>query len=158
MTKSSTIRKLLHQLFEISVVLKGIYGSAEIVLGLIILFFSRHLVTHFLLFFVQGELNENPHDWIANQILHLSGHITASSELFMGIYFLTNGLIKLVLVTGLFLERAWAYPSAIAFMSAFGVYEIYRYLHTYSPVLVVLIILDIATIFLVWDEYNYRRK
>ena len=152
------MRKLLHQLFEISVVLKGVYGALEIALGTIILFFNRHLVTHFLLYFVQGEIDENPHDWIVNQILHLSNQITPSSELFMGIYFLFYGVVKITLVTGLLLNRAWAYPSTILFTLAFMGYEVYRVTHTHSPILMFLIAFDAAVVALVWHEYGVRTR
>ena len=150
------IKKLLHQLFEISVILKGVYGLTEIVLGTIILFFNRHIVTHFLLYFVQGELNENPRNWIANHLLQLSSHITTSSELFMASYFLVYGVIKLVLVYGLLKEEEWSFPTAIGFMTLFGVYEIYRFTHTHSVVLLFLIVLDFITIYLVWHEWKTR--
>src|SRR6185295_2336831 len=135
MPDTTRIKKLLHQLFEISVILKGVYGVTEILLGWVILFYNRHLITHFLLYFVQGELNENPRNWIANQVLHLSNHITASSELFMGVYFLTYGVVKLILVAGLLTGKSWSYPSALFFMVAIGIYEIYRIFHTHSVIL-----------------------
>ncbi len=158
MPGNKQISRLLHELFEISVVLKGVYGFAEIVLGSIILFFNRHFVVNFLLYFVQGELNEDPTDWIANQILHFSNYITPSSELFIGVYFLTYGVIKLILVYGLLKEKMWSFPTAIVFMTLFGLYEIYRVFHTHSLILTILIVIDAATIFLVWHEYGVRRK
>jgi uncharacterized membrane protein len=158
MSETRGTKKILHELFEVSVILKGIYGVAEIILGTTILFFSRHFVTRFLLYFVQGELNDNPRNGIANQILHLSNQITPSSEIFMGIYFLFYGILKIVLVTGLLLNREWAYPSTIIFMTAFMGYEIYRVNHTHSVVLMFLIALDAAVIALVWHEYGTRRR
>lgn len=158
MTESRETRHVLHELFEISVLLKGAYGIVEIILGTVILFFNRHFVTRFLLYFVQGELNENPRNWIANQVLHLSNGITPSSELFMGMYFLSYGVIKIILVTGLLMNRAWAYPSSIVFMTGFMFYEVYRVFHTHSPVLMFLIVFDIIVIALVWHEYRVRRK
>ncbi len=109
-------------------------------------------------YIVAGELSENPRDWIVNQVLHLSNQITPSSELFMGIYFLFYGVVKIILVTGLLLNREWAYPSTILFMIAFMGYEIYRVNHTHSPVLMFLIALDAIVIALVWHEYGVRRR
>lgn len=158
MPESRETKHLLHELFEISVVLKGVYGALEITLGTIILFFNRHFVTHFLLYFVQGEINENPRDWIVNQILHLSNQITPSSELFMGIYFLFYGVAKIILVAGLLRNREWAYPSTILFTLAFMGYEVYRVNHTHSPILMFLIAFDAVVIGLVWHEYWVRTR
>lgn len=150
-------RKIFHGLFEISIVLKGVFGAFEIILGVVVLFFRHTVVKYFLLYFVQGELNENPRDWIVNQALHLSQHITPSSDLFMGIYFLLDGIVKLILIVGLLLNREWAYPTAIIFMTLFIGYGIYRFDHTHSPILLFLSALDALTIFLVWHEYSVRQ-
>ena len=158
MPESRETKHILHEFFEISVILKGIYGLAEVVLGTTVLFFSRDFVRNFLLFFVQGELNENPRDWMVNQVLHLSNQITPSSELFMGIYFLSYGIAKIVLVAGLLMNRAWAYPSTIAFTLAFMCYEVYRVSRTHSPVLMFLIVFDALVVALVWHEYRVRRS
>ncbi len=138
--------------------MKGFYGLLEIALGSIILFFNRHIVVNFLLYFVQGELNEDPRDWIANQLLHFSNHLTPSSEFFMGAYFLVNGIVKIILVYGLLRSKLWSYPAAMAFIGLFGIYEVYRYLHTHSLILSLLILFDIAVIFLVWHEYYSQKK
>ena len=107
---------------------------------------------------MQGELNEDPRDWLSNQILHLGNHITASSELFMGLYFLVNGIVKVVLVYGLLKEEEWSFPSALTILSAFSVYEVYRFSHTHSLILAFLLVIDVVTIFLIADEWKERRK
>ncbi len=44
MSESRQEKRILHQLFEISVILKGVYGVAEICHGTGILFLNRHRV------------------------------------------------------------------------------------------------------------------
>lgn len=158
MPETSSERRVLHDLFELSVYFKGAYSFLELLLGIAIVFINRHLVTSTLAYFIQGELNENPRDWFVNQLLHLTNHLTPSSELFMGWYFIANAAAKLFLVWGLLTNRLWAYPATVAFLGLFVCYEIYRIVHTHSPVLAILIVVDIATMFFVADEWRYRRE
>jgi uncharacterized membrane protein len=158
MPESLRERKLFHRFFEIAVLLKGINGIFETFLGIIILFFSRHLVRNFLLFFVQGELNEDPTNWVSNQILHIWNHITPSSEFFMGVFFLVNGVVKMILAYGLLRNDAWSYPAATLILSLFGVYEVFRFFHTHSLVLAFLILLDVITVFLIAYEWIENPK
>ncbi|MBV9349318.1 MAG: DUF2127 domain-containing protein [Patescibacteria group bacterium] len=149
-------RKLFHELFEITILIKAVYGVLEILLGIVILFFSRHLITYLLLHLVQGELGEDPENWLAKQIVHFSSQITSSSELFVGIYFFAGGAIKTIYISGLLLGRAWAYPAAIVCMALFAIYELYRITQTHSIVLMIFTALDILTILLVWHEYRNK--
>lgn len=154
MEENTRAGKVFHELFEVSVILKGMYGCIEVALGFIIVFVNRRFVSNFLVYLFQG-VDEEPRG-LAGHVYNFSHHISASTELFTGIYFLVYGVIKLVLVYGLLKEELWAFPAALFFMTAFMGYEIFRVSHTHSLILAGIIVIDIATIYLVWREWRVR--
>jgi uncharacterized membrane protein len=53
-------------------------------------------------------------------------------------------------------ERKWAFPSGIVLIGLFILYEIYRFAHTHSLILVGVIIIDLAILWIIWREYQNR--
>jgi uncharacterized membrane protein len=74
--------------------------------------------------------------------------------MFGAIYLLAHGAVKIFLVVALLQKRMWAYPTALVVFGAFAVYELYRYTHTHSPVLLVLMAFELFVIWLIWREYG----
>jgi uncharacterized membrane protein len=70
---------------------------------------------------------------------------------------LWHGAVKIVLVAALLRKREWGYLAGIAAFSLFLVYQIYRYLHTRSPELLALSVVDVFVIALTWLEYKRLR-
>jgi hypothetical protein len=64
------MRRLLHQLFELGILIKVVDGGLELVGGLLLVFLSPDAINRVVLFFMQGELKEDPTDLIANLLLH----------------------------------------------------------------------------------------
>ena len=104
---------LLHELFEIVILLKGAFGVIEIFVGFFILLVNRAAVSDVLLYLVHGELLEDPTSLFAGYIANLSQNLSANTELFIGGYFLIYGLIKIFLVVGLLRGKIWSYRAAI---------------------------------------------
>ncbi|MDE2079242.1 MAG: DUF2127 domain-containing protein [Patescibacteria group bacterium] len=157
MHESRSVRRVLHDLFEVSVIVKGIDGLLEILLGSVILFVDRHIIGTVIVFYLQHEFTNDPHDWLAVHLLRFWNHLTTASEFFIGLYFLANGAVKVILVAGLLKQKLWAYPTAVVLLSCFAAYEIFRYFHSYSLILLWLIAIDAVTVYLIWDEYEAKR-
>ena len=149
---------VFHELFEIAILLKGAFGVIELFLGAFILLVNRAAVSDFLLYLVHGELVEDPDGLFANYIANFSQGLSASTESFIGGYFLAYGFIKIFLVAGLLRGKIWAYRAAIALLSLFIVYMLYRFSYTHSVFLALLIATDIAIVVLIWREYLSVRK
>jgi uncharacterized membrane protein len=77
---------------------------------------------------------------------------------FAGVYLLSHGVIKVVLVASLFRERLWAYPAAIVVFTLFIVYQMYRYMLQSSISMIVLSVLDVVVIGLTWLEYRRLKR
>jgi hypothetical protein len=62
--------RLLHRIFELGVLAKGIDGGLELIGGLLLLVLSPAAIRGTVLILVQGELKEDPTDLVANLLLH----------------------------------------------------------------------------------------
>jgi len=146
--------RLVHLLFDISVFVKGIDGIFEIFGGLLLFFVSPDQIYSILRVLTLHELSEDPKDLVANFLLNSARHLTAETKHFAAIYLLWHGAVKAGLVAALFFKKRWAYPAAIAAFLLFLVYQLYRYMHTASPALLVLSVLDVFIIVLTWLEFR----
>ncbi|MHB0865455.1 MAG: DUF2127 domain-containing protein [Minisyncoccota bacterium] len=156
MPQETQREKYIHKVFIWGVLLKAVDGVLE-TLGGILLFFPGTL-TNLIQFVIQNELLEDPHDFLFTHIQSALPALTGSSGLFIALYLLTHGLIKVVLVAGLLRNKLWAYPSAIIVFTLFIVYQLYHYLFTHSLFLLLLTVLDLVVIWLTWHEYRYFKK
>jgi uncharacterized membrane protein len=80
-----------------------------------------------------------------------------SARHFVSIYLMLHGLIKAALVTALWFDAPWAYPLTISVFSIFSGYQLYRFSHTHSPVLIIITIFDALIIYLTWREYRDQK-
>jgi uncharacterized membrane protein len=147
----------LHVAFEVSLILKGGVALLETAGGIVAYFVSQRLLMKVVTSLTADELAEAPNDLIASYILHLFQHLTIGSQHFIGFYLMIHGVIKLLVVVGLYLKKLWCYPVAIAVFSAFIGYQIYRYSFTHSQWLLFLTIVDGLVIWLTWHEYAHLK-
>ena len=148
--------KNIRWIFIASVLLKGFNAVLGIVGGVLFLFTGA--VTSIVQFLVQGELIEDPNDFIANSIQHYLPYFSEHSQLFAAFYLLSHGVIKIFLVVGLLRNKLWAYPSAIVVYFLFIAYQLYRFTYTHSVFLVLLTVFDLFVIWLTWHEYKVVNK
>jgi uncharacterized membrane protein len=134
----------IHQIFVVSVALKGLHALIEIAGGLALILFSADRIARML-----GEIDRG--GW-------LQRHFPASEQQFFAFYLLSHGLIKAVLVVGLLREKLWAYPASIAVFGLFIAYQLYRYSWTHDIALIALSVFDLFVIALAVHEYRLLRK
>lgn len=150
--------KSIHEIFEISVVIKGIDGLLEIIGSLFLFFISTAKINSIMIRLTQHELAEDSKDVIATHLITAVHHFSTNTKIFQALYLLIHGLIKIFLVWGLLKNKLWAYPTSMAFLIAFIFYQMYRYTYTYAISLILLTIFDIFIIVLTWHEYHYVLK
>jgi uncharacterized membrane protein len=131
----------VHQIFAVSVSLKGLHALVEIAGGVALYLLGSDRIARWL----------RPHEWVAQ-------HFPASEQHFFAFYLLSHGLVKIVLVYGLLKERLWAYPASFVVFGAFIAYQLYRYSFTQDFVLILLSIFDLFVIALAVHEYRLLRK
>jgi uncharacterized membrane protein len=150
-------RSLLDRIFEVSIILKGVDGALEMIGGLLLLLVSAKTWHGWAVAVTRQELSQDPHDYIANHLLHLTGHL-AQTRVFGAIYLLSHGAVKIVLVVALLKRLWWAYPVSIAFLVAFIAYQLYRIAVAPTTGMIVLTIFDVFVTWLVWREYQIHRR
>lgn len=150
--------RLEHDIFRISILLKGIYSFFELLAGMILLFVTSDRIYNFVHFIFRNELIEDSHDFIANFILNLAGNLPQQIKLFIAIYLIIHGLIKIGLIIALWKEKHWAYPVALIVFSLFIIYQIYRYILHPSLILIFLTDLDMAVIILTYLEWKRLKR
>ena len=148
--------RLLHRIFELGVLAKGVDGCLELIGGLLLLVLSPAAITGTVLFLVQGELKEDPTDLVANLLLH-NTRTVIQTKVPASAFLLVHGVVKLGLVGGLAANQLWSYPAAIVVFSGFTIYQVYQLTHQYSLFLEIVTVLDIIVVLLVIAEYRRVR-
>ena len=149
---------LLDRAFMVGIVLKGLDGVLEVVGGLLLVVVTPATIDRVVRALTQHELSQDPHDFIANRLLHATGTLTASSVRFGAVYLLLHGVVKVVLVAALLRNKLWAYPWMIAFLVAFIGYQVYRLTFAPSLGLVGLTVFDAIVVWLTLREYVKQRR
>ncbi len=148
----------LDRVFEIGIIAKGLNGCVELIGGLLLLFATPEKITHLAAVLTQGELSEDPHDLIATHLLHTANGLTGPAVLFGAVYLLAHGLVKVILVVALLLNKLWAYPWMIGVLTVFIGYQLYRIALAPTAGLVALTLFDLAIVALTWREYGVQRR
>ena len=148
----------IHQIFEISILLKGAHALIECIGGLVLAFVSTDAIKGLVNALTQEELTEDPNDFVATHLLSLAQNFTVSTQRFYAFYLLSHGVIKLLLVAGLLRNKLWAYPVSLVVLGLFIVYQLYRFSYTHGVGLIVLTVFDVIVMGLIWHEYRLVRR
>ena len=141
--------------FRISLYLKGLDGLLETAGGILLLIVTPEQINHLARWLTQGELSEDPHDFIANHILKTAHHLTGASLAFGAAYLLAHGIVKIVLVFEVIRDHLWAYVGLIGVTALFVIYQVYRLVvDKFSVSLFLLTLFDLLIIYLTQKEYR----
>lgn len=143
--------------FRVSVFLKGLISFAEVVAGIFVFFVPLSAITNFFIRYAQQELIEEPGDFIATHLIQLSHQFALPGGVFLSLYLLSRGLIKLGLVIALFKNQLWAYPSSLVVLGLFVLYQLYQIIAAFSIFMVLLTIFDLIVMWSIWEEYRVLR-
>lgn len=149
-------KKLIREAFDVGVVLKGIDGILEVIGGILLFFIKPQTIDNIVRFFTQHELSEDPHDLIANYFLNTAQNLAISSKYFWIYYLFSHGLVKIIIVSGLLLNKLWAYKLGLIFLIFSIFYQTYRFILNGSIGMLFLTLFDIVVIWLVWKEYRLK--
>jgi uncharacterized membrane protein len=147
-------RKWFRLAFKAGVIVKGLDGILEIIAGIALFATSQAAIRQLIHRMTQGELLEDPHDFVANHLVDFFNQLSISTRHFAALYLLAYGVVKVGLATGLFFEKLWAFPAALVLLGLFILYQAYRFSETHSVVLALLTLFDMAIIILIWLEYR----
>ena len=151
-------KTLLHWLFRIGIAFKGLDGLAELVVGFLFVFFSPDALSDFVDRNTRAVLQWDADNLAAHSLRHSFAQLSAGGKLFVAIYLLGHGAVKLLMVVGLLREKRWVFPVAIVVLLGFIGFQIYHLCGHYSIGLVVFTLLDAVIVALVWIEYRSLGK
>ena len=150
--------KRIHQIFAISVSMKGLHAIFEIVSGIALYLTSTATILGWINRYTADQLSDDPGDWVATHLVEFGRSFSVAQHDFYAFYLLSHGVVKLVLVYGLLKEKLWAYPASFVVFGAFIAYQLYRYSFTHDFSLILLTIFDLFVIALAVHEYRLLRR
>jgi uncharacterized membrane protein len=143
------------RVYKIGIAIKGFDGLVELVAGLA-LWLSPSLVHNFLNLII-GETSEHSgriYQFIAENVGRVDNDFAKTSLVFLIIFLISHGLIKLALVYALLKEILKAYPYALVVLTGFLIYQLYVFIIHPTLGMALFTILDAVIIWLVWGEYQ----
>lgn len=127
------------------------YGSVRIFIGYKLLSLVGVPAVEVYQRLLRGEATET-HDVIFQMIGHTLVHHGFSITYFLAAYLLFWGVIDVLLSISMLRHYLWAFPTSLLIMGSFIVYEIFRFTHTHSPVLISFILIDLFIVYLIFRE------
>jgi uncharacterized membrane protein len=149
-------RQAVHWMFDIAVAFKAVDGVLEILAGYFLIFRPGWIGPAAISWAV-ALLTQNPASRFAPVLARWGDGLTLDTEHFASTYLIVHGAAKVFIAWGLIREKLWAFPTALLVFGLLVVYQVYRFAHTHSLTLAVLIVLDVAVCYLIWREYGFRR-
>jgi uncharacterized membrane protein len=143
--------------FRISLYLKGLNGVLEIIGGLLFIIITPEQINHFARWLTEGELSEDPNDFIATHILKTAHDLTGAGLVFGAVYLLSHGIAKVFLIVQVFRNKLWAYQALIVVIGLFVVYQVYRMIVKFSVSMLLLTLFDLLVIYLTQNEYRKHK-
>jgi uncharacterized membrane protein len=148
----------LLRLFDLGLLIKAVDGVLEALGALTLLFVSPRWVLRVVEFATAGELARDPDDPVAMSLREAAHAFSLHPHYFFAAYLFAHGIIKVVLVYGIFARKRYAYQVFIAALGVFGAYEAFRAIRTDSWLLAALAIFDILLMALAAHEYRVRGR
>jgi uncharacterized membrane protein len=149
--------RIMDLIFLIGVLFKGIDGLGELIGGVVLLFVTPSELTGAAHAVTAKELAEDPHDMVANLLVHGAASLDASGVGFLALYLLLHGVVKLAIVVALLLGTRTVYPWAIAGLIAFVIFQVYELVVSPTIGLVLLTVFDLVIVALTWREWRHGR-
>ena len=150
--------KTYHLLFDIGVILKAILTAIEIVFGILFYMLSTAQLNGMLLFFIGGEYNEQPRDFIWSYFIRAFQNLIGPAQYFWAFILVSHGIVKIAALVAIYYKKLWAYPLSAAIFGALAVYQIYSYFYIPSLLLIIVTIFDVVLIGLILHEWEHRRR
>jgi len=141
------------------VVLKGLDGGVQLVLGIVLAFLPPTAITGLANLVLTRDLLGDPNNALSTHLSSAAHNFADGTSRWFAIgYLLLHAVVKLGLVAALLRETLPAFPIAAVVLSAFAGYEVYRAVRVGSIALPIFAALDAAVVFLILREYRQLRQ
>ena len=133
--------------------MKGVDSVFEVIGGLLLAFPAR--LARYMLVLSQHEAFRH-HLAMSGKLDHLAEVVQGKSSVGEAIYLIVHGGAKVVLITGVFLGKKWAYIGLIVVLSLFACVELIRAIAAREILTGVLCLLDVVIVVLITKEYRAK--
>ncbi len=141
-------------IFKLGMYWRIIYAIFKFVFGIILLKFINSNFTDLFYQVFRQEILEDKDDIFIRAIKSIFDGHTFYVTYFISIYFIFWGAVDAFLSFNLLKLRIWSYPVSLTLITTFTLYEIYRFTHTHSLILLSIILIDIFLIWIIFKEYK----
>lgn len=146
--------KFLYKIFEFGILIKAVYGFFEILGGILLSISGQKIIDNVVILITHQEIIEDPNDLIANYFIGLSNNFSVGTQVFAVFFLILHGAVNILFAVSLLKKRIQDFPVAIFVFCAFIIYQLYRYFHTYSLLLLFLTSVDVLIVIVIWLEYK----
>lgn len=154
MAEENSKGKIIHELFEATVSVKGILGAVDLIIGFLFLFIDDEYIRNVMI----SLITHKPISYFGNTVVSFmmrgANGFTDATRYFIAIYFLSYGLVNLFLIFSLLRGKLWAYPCAIVFFAGFTIYLFCRFFIHGSVMVLTFAIYDAILVVMTWLEYK----
>lgn len=145
--------KRIYQFFLGGVLLKGAISLAEIVAGILFFFVTPQEVIDFILS-ISAIILPKMLQSLTESILNAVGHeLMVVSATIIGLYLLSRGLIKFLLIWAMLKNILWAYPWSLVVLGLFVLSQLYQIAMTQSLLIIGVTLFDLFVMYFIWKEY-----
>ena len=148
--KPSLEETIIYDGFLISVLLKGAISLAEVIVGVVIFFIPPASIVAVAIFF----LNYIPSGALQSTLMLEVAKYTTGAVMFVALYLLSRGLIKVVLIWALLANKLWAYPFSLIVLALFVVYQLYQISTEHSLIIIGITLFDLVVMFFIYREWR----
>ncbi len=83
--------RLVHRVFTVGILAKGLNGIVEILVGGFLLLVPPPTISQVIIFLTRHELIEDPHDLLANYLVRGARQLSVDTQWFGAVYLLSHG-------------------------------------------------------------------
>ncbi len=150
--------KTYDELFRFGMFWRIGYGTVRFIVGLVLLRYIGTPLSDIFARTFRSEFFEEPREHFIHAVSPFAHHFSFEITYFLAIYLIFWGAIDVSLSIQLLRLKLWAFPLTMWLISLFVVYEVYRYTHTHSLILLGIIIIDLFLILLINGEFKRVKR
>ncbi len=149
--ETPTEEHVVHEFFLVSVILKGLISLAEVIVGIAVLLIPPQTIITLTL----TLLNYLPIASVQAKLISEVSKYTSGTALFVSLYLLSRGLIKVGLVWGLLKGKLIAYPLSLGVLAILVLYQTYQIITPpFSLVVFLITLFDLVVMYFVYREWK----
>lgn len=141
---------VVYEFFLWSVLAKGAISLAEVISGVAALFIPPAVIVNAAAF----VLNYLPQAGLQNVLMQEVAKYTGGAVVFVSIYLLSRGLVKIFLIWSLLKNRLWAYPASLIILGLFLLYQLYQIGTEHSFIVTAITLFDIVVMYFIYREWR----